>query len=391
MMIHTQPPPLAMRRALSIVGVLGATLLIVICRVTTSTAQNTGNGQSIKNSIGMDLLRIPSGEFLMGSSKSPEEIARTFRLSDGDSAEQLFSPERPLHRVRITHSFFMGTYEVTKGQFRQFVDATGYRTEQERNGKRVQGYDRRKNSWPSQSSFSWKNWGVDQSEQSPVVLVTWNDATAFCQWLSTKEGRTYRLPTEAEWEYACRARTQSEFYIFDNPEHLTLLANVSDRAATNKFRRNWWPQSDALSVRSDDGWAFTCPVGQYMPNSFGLHDMHGNVNEWCRDWFQKDYYEKSPTNDPQGPDFGTHRIARGGSWCYQIYCARAAYRGAYPPDKRNIMTGFRVVLEVDTSLEPRPELPELLPLAEIPDPPAFLAEPLLDNDTLRKARGTEDR
>ena len=131
-----------------------------------------------------------------------------------------------------------------------------------------------------------------------MVNVSWNDAVAFCKWLSRKEGKTYRLPTEAEWEYACRAGTTTRYYSGDDPETLAKVANVADATAKAKFPDWKW------TIKASDGYVFTAPVGQFKPNAFGLYDMHGNAWQWCADWYGKDYYGKSPVDDPKGPDTG---------------------------------------------------------------------------------------
>ena len=174
----------------------------------------------------------------------------------------------------------------------------------------------------------------------PVVNVSWNDATAFCQWLSQKEGKTYRLPTEAEWEYACRAGSQSRYWFGSDPEDLARYGNVSDASAKSAF--TWWEHG----IKSDDGFIFTAPVGRFPANPWGLHDMHGNVNEWCQDWYAEDYYAQFRTQiavDPVGPSSGTNRVLRGGSWYLYPWFARSAYRGWLTPDLHNISFGFRVV------------------------------------------------
>ena len=131
-----------------------------------------------------------------------------------------------------------------------------------------------------------------------MVNVSWNDAVAFCKWLSKKEGKTYRLPTEAEWEYACRAGTTTRYYSGDDPETLAKVGNVADAALKAKFP-DW-----KYTIKANDGYVFTAPVGKFKPNAFGLYDMHGNAWQWCADWYGADYYATSPLDDPTGPDSG---------------------------------------------------------------------------------------
>ena len=219
-----------------------------------------------------------------------------------------FKDEHPQHRVRITKPFYLGTYHVTRGQFRQFVADTHYKTDREKGeARRALGWNPNKNKWELQENDSWRKPRFEQRDEHPVVYVGWNDAVAFCKWLSKKEGKTYRLPTEAEWEYACRAGTTTRYYSGDDPETLAQVGNVADAALKAKF-----PEAK-YTIKANDGYVFTAPVGKFKPNAFGLYDMHGNAFQWCADWYGEDYYGKSPADDPTGPDSGYFRVLRGGS------------------------------------------------------------------------------
>ena len=169
------------------------------------------------------------------------------------------------------------------------------------------------------------------------MTVNWDDAVAFCEWLSKKEGKTYRLPTEAEWEYACRAGTATRYYGGDDPETLATVANVADATFKVDFADEAY-----YGLRASDGYTYTAPVGRFKPNAFGLYDMHGNVWQWCSDWYDSDYYSKSPVDDPKGPNSGHRRVQRGGSWFDWAVLARSAVRSKDSPDSRNYVTGFRV-------------------------------------------------
>jgi len=178
----------------------------------------------------------------------------------------------------------------------------------------------------------------EQAISHPVMNVSSYDAVAFCAWLSKKEGRTYRLPTEAEWEYACRAGTTTRFYHGDDVEGLAKVGNVADAAAYKKRSCSW-------GIASNDGYAFTSPVGSFLPNDFGLYDMHGNAEEWCAEWYAADYFESSPTDDPTGPTSGSYRVYRGGGWrSFARRCCRSAYRYRDKPDDQAMYLGFRVAL-----------------------------------------------
>ena len=177
--------------------------------------------------------------------------------------------------------------------------------------------------------------------------MSWNDAVAFCQWLSRKEGKAYRLPTEAEWEYACRAGTTTQFSCGDDPEGLAKVANVADAALGWRY-----PEGFAnLSIRASDGYVFTSPAGSFRPNAFGLYDMHGNVCQWCADRFRDDYYGKSPVDDPPGPDSGATRVYRGECFCSIAVYLRSCSRGHAEPESRTMGTGFRVARDKSDQTE----------------------------------------
>lgn len=213
----------------------------------------------------IDWVSIPSGTFAMGS--------------PADETER--KPNEVQHQVTLS-SFKMSKYEVTFAQYDAFCEAIG-RTKPNDEG-----------------------WGRGNR---PVINVNWEDANAFAQWMGC------RLPTEAEWEYACRAGTTSTFYSGDS------LTNANFNNINNK----------------------TMPVGSYPANAWGLHDMHGNVWEWCSDWYNKSYYNISPSMNPQGPASGFYRVFRGGSWLNDADFCRSAYRNDCGPGNLNNRIGFRLV------------------------------------------------
>ncbi len=233
----------------------------------------------------------------------------------------MFEDEHPQHRVRITKPFYLGTYHVTRGQFRQFVADTAYKTDAGKGeNPGAYGWDPDKKVFGFNAKYSWRNVGFEQTDEHPAVNVSWNDAVEFCKWLSKKDRKTYRLPTEAEWEYACRAWTTTRYYSGDDPETLAKAGNVADAAAKAKFPGWTW------TLKANDGYAFTAPVGKFKPNAFGLYDMHGNAWQWCADWYGAEYYAKSPIDDPIGPDSGDFRVLRGGSWDGWPFFTRSADR-----------------------------------------------------------------
>jgi formylglycine-generating enzyme required for sulfatase activity len=279
----------------------------------------------LTNSIGMEMVLIPKGTFLMGSKAT--EVGRF------DNEHQ--------HEVEITKAFYLSKYEVTKGEFAEFVRATGHQTEAEKDGQGGWGYNASTKSWEGRKPhYTWRSTGWEQTDRHPVVNVTWNDAVAFCKWLSEKEGKKYRLPTEAEWEYGCRAWSQTRYHNGDNEEGLAQVGNVADASFRRKLPKFTW------GIKADDGYAFTAPVGKFKANAFGLHDMHGNAWEWCQDWYDANYYRNSPRQDPQGPadlGAGAFRVLRGGAWFNQPRDCRSAFRAARTPSYRVSDVGFRVV------------------------------------------------
>ncbi len=287
----------------------------------------------ITNSIGVNLVLIPAGEFMMGSRESTEELAKVFEKEGLEPS--YFEDEHPQHRVKITRPFYLGAHEVTVGQFRKFVSDTSYKTDAEKDGKGGYGFNESKGRWEQKPEYTWRHAGFRQDDDHPVVNVSWNDAMAFCGWRSRKERKTYRLPTEAEWEYACRAGTTTRYYFGDDPEGLARVGNVADGTAKERF--DHW-----TTISSRDGYVFTAPVGKFAPNAFGLYDTHGNVWEWCQDWYDEDYYTGSLSEDPQGASSGGYRIVRGGCWLNHSGYCRSAPRSGDSPTSRNYGVGFRV-------------------------------------------------
>jgi formylglycine-generating enzyme required for sulfatase activity len=250
----------------------------------------------------MELVAIKAGVFTMGGT----QVSQATWEAD----------ERPEHRVTLTRGYYLGKYEVTRGQFAAFVKATGHKTDAEREGT---SWGRGDNGeWSAIPGLAWHTPHFPQGDDHPVMCVSWNDAKAFCDWASKKTGRGVRLPTEAEWEHACRAGTKTGWSFGD------------DEAAINDY---------AWTIKN--GEYQTHPVGQKKPNPWGLFDMHGNVWEWCQDWSAP---YGSDAVDPAGPSSGDRRSVRGGRWDANPYFSRASVRGLDAPSARNTYTGFRVAL-----------------------------------------------
>lgn len=308
-------------------------------------AQHLGHAVEDDNSLKMTLVLIPAGEFRMGS--SPEQVEQALKQLDtvprkapGEAA-RIRDEETPQHRVVLTRPFRIGRTETTIEQYRRFVEATNYVTETERfgggNSSKTAETD------PQKKEAVWRSPGYPVTEDCPVTQITWADMVEFCNWLSAKEGRRscyrrddrqawvrvagadgYRMPTEAEWEFACRAGTSTHYSFGD------AVQDLDDHAWFNRTAE----QGNRIGAR---------PVATKRPNSFGLFDMHGNAWERCQDFFDPAWYRKSPVNDPEGPATGTNRIVRGGGWHYFDLHARSAYRNNYSPTSRTGNTGFRVV------------------------------------------------
>lgn len=246
--------------------------------------------QEITNTIGMKLVYIPPDKFLMGS---PQD------------EESRYDGEGPQHEVEITRGFYLGKYEVTQAQYRAVMGENP--------------------SWFSAAGGGEKRVARFDTDDFPVEMVSWEDAMGFCRKLSEKEedlGRRYELPTEAQWEYACRAGSKT-FFHFGN--------SLSSRQAN----------FDGDGAR----WLFLgrpTRVGFYSPNAWGLHDMHGNVCEWCADWYDGGYYKDSPRQDPVNTKAASLRVIRGGSWYNPGWFCRSAYRLRAAPGSRIEHLGFRV-------------------------------------------------
>ena len=261
---------------------------------------------------------IGGGEFTMGSPAS--EVSR--------------QDDETRHQVRLSN-FLMSKYAVTVAEFRRFEEASGYRTDADKAGFSVIISNCEVNAG---KGVNWRC-GVSgsarpQSEENhPVVHVSWNDAVAYCKWLSVKTGKKFRLPTEAEREYACRAGSTTAF---NTGESLTTdQANYGGNCSGNNNLQGVYPKN-------------TVAVNCFLPNSWGLYNMHGNVWEWCSDFYGENYYNgckaKGRVLNPAGPATGSYRVLRGGSWGNEADCCRSAYRNCGIAIRRSYFIGFRLVL-----------------------------------------------
>jgi len=267
--------------------------------------------KEITNSIGMKLERIEPGSFLMGQDGPPADYQTTRHAERCDQADW---DEKPAHPVKITTPLYFGSTEVTNAQYRQFKP-----------GANAAGKD-----------------------DEAANFVTWNDALKFCEWLTAKEGKTYRLPTEAEWEYACRAGTTTFFNLGDR-----LPDGFQKWKFNDKFLRRFFPKTMKYPADYRD-WPTEAPlrVAQTPANAWGLFDMHGNVEEWCLDWYGA--YEAGEQVDPVGRADGDFRVTRGGSHSDFTRMLRSANRSGRLPEMANDQIGFRVVLAERPKTAPLP-------------------------------------
>jgi formylglycine-generating enzyme required for sulfatase activity len=286
-------------------GVAGASVALKLPESSVAKKKEISEGlvlpAELTNSIGMKFRLIQPGTFMMGSPES--EAGR-----DSDERQ---------HQVTLTQPFYMGVYPVTVGDFKRFVDKVGYKTEGERDGKGAYGWTGKE--WKQDAKITWRNPGFTQTDQDPVVCVSWNDAQSYCQWLSELEGKSYRLPTESEWEYGCRAGSSTAYCFGDGEARLGEYA--------------WYESNSERRTHA---------VGQKKPNAWGLYDMHGNVWEWCSDWYGD--YPRGAVTDPMGASTGSYRVHRGGSWCNVAAGCRSACRSRNVPSYRYSLLGFRLAL-----------------------------------------------
>jgi formylglycine-generating enzyme required for sulfatase activity len=265
---------------------------------------------------------IPAGTFLMGSPQSEP---------DRDDNE---GPQR---RVAIAKPFALGRFELTIDQFAAFVAATGYDAGNACDLWQDGSFDLR-------PGYSFRKTNFPQTGAHPAPCLSWDDAKAYLAWLSGKTGRAYRLPSEAEWEYAARAGTTARFHFGDNEADYCRHGNGVDATALAEVpgaRAKGW---DALPCR--DGHAFTAPVGSFAPNAFGLHDTQGNVFEWVEDCWN-DGFKDAPTDGSAWLAGDCKiRVQRGGAWGYPRTYLRIAVRGRQGQAYRYINAGVRVAREI---------------------------------------------
>jgi len=253
-------------KKLFLFSVLSFAILFFVMAHNISAENNSGNDLNI------EWIKVEGGSFQMGSN--------------------LMVKEKPVHKVELD-SFYISKYEVTFSQYDKFCETTGRRKPGD------------------------EGWGRGNR---PVINVSWNDAKAFCDWLSKKTGQNIHLPTEAQWEYAARGGNKSKGYKYSGSNNLEEIAWFSRNSEKN-----------------------THPVGQKKPNELGIYDMTGNVREWCHDWYDEDYYSNSETKNPKGPSEGRTRVNKGGKWNDYPVSLRISYRGYATSSLGTFGIGFRII------------------------------------------------
>lgn len=257
---------------------------------TAAPASAGAEAQTDTNTIGMEFVAIPAGSFMMGA---------------GEGVARAYGSEKPQHRVTISRPFSIGKYEVTQAQWEAVMGSNPYTLDR------------------SNPYYNLPGMAERITRPDHPATVSWDDAQEFIGRLNAREGHNrYRLPTEAEWEYAARAGTTTAYSFGDDIGDL-------DRYA-------WHGEDFARGG--------THPVGRKLPNPWGLFDVHGNAWEWVQDRYSDSYYAESPSTDPQGPTSGRQRVVRGGSWHVTSTSWRSSFRKPYPPDYRGISIGFRLAM-----------------------------------------------
>lgn len=286
------------------------------------------------------MVKLPRGQFLMGtaSEKTNTEAQRGDSAASDLTDSGSSNDEQPQHSVTFEKPFALGQHPVTRGEFAAFVKETHHDPQ----GCFMPGLSEDVPRVVLPRGLSWRNPGFAQTERDPVVCVSFDDAKRYAAWLGRKTGKLYRLPTEAEWEYAARAGTTTPRYWSGGDALACRFANVLDLDAAKAFDMDKDSKDAFYPCR--DGYIYTAPSGSFPPNAFGLYDMSRNVWQWIADCYT-DNYRNAPGDGSElkGPDQEcSTRVLRGGSWATPIEKVRSAYRHGSEPDTRTIIHGIRV-------------------------------------------------
>ncbi|MGA1825370.1 MAG: formylglycine-generating enzyme family protein [bacterium] len=274
-------------------------MVIFILLILTLHFPMYGHALSFPNSINMKMLYIEGGEFIMG-----------------DQGSQGGFDEKPAHAATIS-PFYLSETTITVAQWRQFYEDS----------------DTAWDLWDSVKKYS-------PDKESPIIFISYNDAIEFCAWLSEKEGRNYRLPTEAEWEFAARGGSTGKEYPWGDTPPDGTQCNFADMDEYEKDKDLW-----AAEATVSDGYAYCAKVHAYTPNGYGLYQMSGNVLQWCQDWYFSHYYHEAPSDNPKGPESGNEKVLRGGAWCFPPVMVRVSDRYNLNPSIRKEFIGFRIAID----------------------------------------------
>lgn len=295
-----------------------ARLSVVAFVLVAAATAASGDARTIRDCAGCPpLIAIAPGSFEMGAQP------------DDDAADE---GEFPLHAVSIARGFAIGRAPVTVGEYAAFVEATGYATQRG-------CYALTQIGWKMDPAANWRRPGFAQSDDHPVVCVSWEDAEAYVGWLSLRSGRRYRLPSETEWEYAARGGTDGINFWGDDAGATCLYGNVNDLTAKNKVAKAAEPCTD--------GFLFTAPAGHFRPNPFGLHDVIGNAWQWVADCWLGDYRQTPRDGEAAEADPCEERVMRGSSWTDTPGPVRVGAREHGGAGARLAITGFRVARDLD--------------------------------------------
>jgi sulfatase modifying factor 1 len=270
------------------------------------------------------LVKVPPGSFMMGS--APADLKRE-KVDDPRLQREL-----PQHQVVIDHGFAIGKYPVTRSEFSVFAQETNFGN----TGCWVFALG----AFNLGKTLGWQDPGFKQTDRDPAVCISFEDAENYARWLSQKTGHHYRLPSEAEWEYAARAGSRTARFWGDDRQSACLYANVADLTAAEALK---WPTDEGTVFQCKDGYVYTAPVGSFRPNAFGLYDMLGNAWQWTEDCFHEDYGGAPSDGSAWVSGQCKYRVLRGSSWRGNPPNVRPAFRHSYDAMIRQDMAGFRVV------------------------------------------------
>ncbi|MDP1623281.1 MAG: formylglycine-generating enzyme family protein [Bacteroidales bacterium] len=272
--------------------------IILILTVSCSTMYAQKKGITIP-----DMIQVEGGTFMMGSNSGNEN-------------------ETPAHKVMVS-SFSIGKYEVTFGEYKIFVDSTGYKTDAEQHDtvRIKQGLPPREKNHGTWNRYATGIPVTPTDTLYPVANISWNDAMAYCSWLSKKTGKKFRLPTEAEWEFVAKGGIKSKGFNYAGGNNLDEVA--------------WHIGNSRIKLHM---------IGKKTPNELGIYDMSGNIEEWCADWYSDSYFKTSPEKNPAGPGHGTYRVLRGGSWRSGESRMTITFRNHELPFNNALVLGFRLAL-----------------------------------------------